>query len=147
MTSILATVGPTDVTIKESERTLRYIQRAKLISNQVNINEKYNAKETEKMVALLNAMKSITDKFDVLVTSMKQQESNYKEIVTTLKDDIQNEVSANITNITQRINDVEAKMTLPTSDSLSQQTSKQLHEDDKHVVGIGMKNKPEVDVM
>lgn len=71
-TTILATIGPTEATVKESERTLRYIQRAKMITNNIHVNEKYSVKETQQIAQLLQAMKTITEKFDRLVNDHKQ---------------------------------------------------------------------------
>ena len=101
VTTILATVGPTEATVKESERTLRYIQRAKMITNNIHVNDKYSAKETVQMVKLLSAMKMITEKFDRLVN-----EERHGSHSPALRAELAESVGA----IAQRVEEVDSRM-------------------------------------
>lgn len=102
-TTILATVGPSEATVKESERTLRYIQRAKMISNVVHVNEKYAAKETEKMARLLGEVQLITEKFEQLISYQREKELQYMESINELKTSMRSEMSTSMSNISQQV--------------------------------------------
>lgn len=104
VTTILATIGPSAATIRESERTLRYVQRAKMITNTIHVNEKYSAKKTQEMVELLAAMKTITEKFDRLVNDSKQLNPSTS---------IRHELTETVNTIVKRVDEMEIRTNSP----------------------------------
>jgi hypothetical protein len=123
MTTILATVGPTAITVKESERTLRYVQRAKFITNNVSLNEKSKIKETERISDLLTAMKSITERFDKLVTEQKQKDQQYLAYFDDMKSTIKTEINGDLLSIVKKIRVLKNEKFSTADDNFLQVTS------------------------
>lgn len=105
-TTMLATISPIHLSYGESLSTLKYLERVKLVVNNVGVNMR-SASESIELQKLLSQIVMLKETNAMLVTQIKSQEEEYSAKLHSHQAVVEAEFKGKIANLTKRISTLE----------------------------------------
>ena len=106
---MLATISPMHVSYGESLSTLKYLERVKLVVNNVGVNMR-SATESLELQKLLSQVMMLKETNAMLVTQIKSQEEEYSAKLHSHQEVMEAEFKGKIANLTKRISTLEGEV-------------------------------------